>query len=159
MTITVTYSGVLAPRASLRARIQRLETQMLAGPQVTCAIRNLFTPGEYRREMTIPAGVTVVGAEHRHAHLNIISRGRVMVCTEDGNSELVAPCVFESAPGTKRVLHALEETVWTTVHANPDDETSMAVLCERYTTSPHTDLMEYRNVIARKENIPCLGES
>lgn len=159
MNIAVTYSGMLAPRAVRRAQIQKLQAQMLAGPQVVCQVRNLFTPGEYRREMTIPAGVTVVGAEHRHAHLNVISRGRILVCTEDGNSELVAPCVFESTPGTKRVLHALEKTVWTTVHPNPDDETSMAVLCERYTTSPHTDLMEYRNAIACKENSPCLGES
>lgn len=160
MNIACTYSGVLAPALTgdaLRARIRDLESLMKAGPQVDCPIRNLFSPGIMMREMTIPAGVVVVGLEHRMRHMNIVSKGRLIVWTEEGMKEIVAPCTFESMPGTKRAGYALEETVWTTVHANPDDETDIAVLCERYTTSKHTELMEYRNAIEHK-GMPCLGE-
>ena len=160
MNLAVTYSGLLAPRltgAALRSRILDLEGLLLAGPQAECPVRNLFSPGVMMREVTVPAGVVLVGAEHKTRHMNIISRGRIVVWTEDGMKELAAPCTFESLPGTKRAGYALEETVWTTVHANPDDETDIAVLCERFTTSKHTELMEYRNAIEHKET-PCLGE-
>lgn len=160
MRLTVTYSGILRQRLSgdaLRARILDLEAQMLAaGVHAECPVRNLFSPGEMRREMTIPAGVVLTGAVHRDRHLNIVSRGRIVVWTEEGMREIVAPYEFWSEPGTKRAGYALEETVWTTVHPNPDDETDIAVLCERYTTSKHTELMEYRNAIKQKEAL-CLG--
>jgi len=156
----ITYSGLLAPKIEgdkLRTRIFDLQEQMLSEPQVQCEIKNIFGPGVMLREMTIPAGVVVVGAEHKSRHLNIISKGRIVVWTEVGMKELSAPCTFESMPGTKRAGYALEETVWTTIHENPGNETDIAVLCERYTTSKHTELMEYRAAIENREAV-CLGE-
>lgn len=152
MNLTMTYSGALTiaqplAGAALRARIIDLETLLMAGPQAECPVRNLFTPGEYRREMTIPKGVVLTGAVHTTRHLNIISQGRIIVWTEQGMREIVAPCGFWSEPGTKRAGYSLEETVWTTVHDNPDDETSIVVLVERLTTSKYSDLLENRNAI------------
>jgi hypothetical protein len=75
--------------------------------------------------MTLPAGLVVVGKIHKHAHINVISKGRVQVFTEqEGVLELAAPCTFVSSPGTKRVVYVLEETVWTTVHVT--DKTDLA---------------------------------
>lgn len=94
------------------------------GP-AACPVQHHFAPGAYGREMTIPAGLVVVGKIHKHAHINVISKGRVQVFTEqDGVLELAAPCTFVSSPGTKRVMHVLEETVWTTVHVT--DKTDLA---------------------------------
>lgn len=145
--LKVTYSGQLAPARTLQDRICSLEEFLRTGPQAECPVRNLFSPGEYRREMTIPSGVVLVGAEHKTRHMNIISKGRITVWTEQGMLELRAPLVFESQPGTKRAGYAHEETVWTTVHDNPDDETDMNVLVERLTTSKYSDLLENRNAI------------
>lgn len=159
MNITVTYSGTLARQLTgdaLRARILDLEAALLARPQAECPVRNLFSPGEYRREMTIPAGVVLTGAEHKTRHLNIISRGRILVWTEAGMVEIVAPHEFWSDPGTKRAGYALEETVWTTVHPNPDDCQDMEVLVERLTTSKYSDLLENRNAIESQGEKPWL---
>lgn len=94
------------------------------GP-AACPVQHHFAPGAYGREMTLPAGLVVVGKIHKHAHINVISKGRVQVFTEqDGVLELAAPCTFVSSPGTKRVVHVLEETVWTTVHVT--DKTDLA---------------------------------
>ena len=94
------------------------------GP-AACPVQHHFAPGAYGREMTLPAGLVVVGKIHKHAHMNVISKGRVQVFTEqDGVLELAAPCTFVSSPGTKRVVHVLEETVWTTVHVT--DKTDLA---------------------------------
>ena len=75
-----------------------------------------FANGVYAREILLPAGSMGVGKIHKHGHLNVITKGRVAVLTEFGVSEYVAPFTFVSAPGTKRVFYAYEDTVWTTFH-------------------------------------------
>lgn len=104
-----------------REAIMRLQDAIVYGGldvgPAACPVQHHFAPGAYGREMTLPAGHVVVGKIHKHAHINVISKGRVQVFTEqDGVLELAAPCTFVSSPGTKRVVHVLEETVWTTVH-------------------------------------------
>lgn len=162
MNIACTYSGMLTKPLTgdaLRARILDLRDLLDAGPQAECPVRNLFSPGIYMREMTIPAGVVLVGAEHKTRHMNIISKGRIVVWTESGMKELAAPCTFESMPGTQRAGYALEETVWTTVHVNEDDETDMEVLVERLTTSKYSDLLENRTGLIKNKEAACLSES
>ena len=112
-----------------RVAILRLQDAIVYGGldvgHAACPVQHHFAPGAYGREMTLPAGLVVVGKIHRHAHINVISKGRVQVFTEqDGVLELAAPCTFVSSPGTKRVVHVLEETVWTTVHVT--DKTDLA---------------------------------
>ena len=112
-----------------REAILRLQDAIISegrdvGP-ASCPVKHHFAPGSYGREMTLPAGMVVVGKIHKHAHINVISKGRAQVFTEqEGVLELAAPCTFVSSPGTKRVVHVLEETVWTTVHVT--DKTDLA---------------------------------
>ena len=125
-----------------REAILRLQDAIISegrdvGP-ASCPVKHHFAPGSYGREMTLPAGMVVVGKIHKHAHINVISKGRVQVFTEQGGVlELAAPCTFVSSPGTKRVVHVLEETVWTTVHVT--DKTDLAEI-EREVIA--TDFME-----------------
>ena len=125
-----------------REAILRLQDAIISegrdvGP-ASCPVKHHFAPGSYGREMTLPAGMVVVGKIHKHAHINVISKGRVQVFTEqEGALELAAPCTFVSSPGTKRVVHVLEETVWTTVHVT--DKTDLAEI-EREVIA--TDFME-----------------
>lgn len=125
-----------------REAILRLQDAIIYGGldvgPAACPVQHHFAPGAYGREMTLPAGLVVVGKIHKHAHINVISKGRVQVFTEqDGVLELAAPCTFVSSPGTKRVVHVLEETVWTTVHVT--DKTDLAEI-EREVIA--TDFME-----------------
>lgn len=114
---------------SRRAAILRLQDTIIGGgldegPE-SCPVKHHFAPGAYGREMFLPAGMVVVGKIHKHAHVNVISQGRVQVFTEHaGVQELQAPCTFVSTPGTKRVVHVIEDTVWTTVHVT--DKTDLA---------------------------------
>jgi len=91
-----------------------------------CPLVHHFAPGLYAREILLPAGSVVVGKIHRHAHINTISRGRVTVATEFGTEELVGPCTFVSTPGTKRVVVAHEDTIWTTYH--PTEENDLGLI-------------------------------
>jgi hypothetical protein len=88
-----------------------------------------FAEGIYVREIRIPAGTVLTGKLHKHQHPNVLLHGEVLVVTEHGGREhLVAPLVMMSPPGTKRAVLALADTVWITIHANPDNTQDLAVL-------------------------------
>jgi len=126
-----------------REAILRLQDAIVYGGldvgPAACPVQHHFAPGAYGREMTLPAGLVVVGKIHKHAHINVISKGRVQVFTEqDGVLELAAPCTFVSSPGTKRVVHVLEETVWTTVHVT--DKTDLAEIEREVITTDFSEV-------------------
>jgi hypothetical protein len=143
MEFTMRHVG-LKPRAEIRAAIMRLQdalqTAPLRGSSEDAPVQHIFAPGTYCREITMAEGQVIVGRIHRHAHSNIISKGRCLVLTEWGFQELSAPCIFNSEVGTKRVVLVLEDTVWTTVHANPDNETDEAVLLARLSAEAYSDI-------------------
>lgn len=86
-------------------------------PAESCPVEHFWADGAYGRQITMPACMLVVGKIHRHAHVNVISKGHCLVFTEgEGIVELKAPCTFVNSPYTKRVVWTIEETVWTTVH-------------------------------------------
>lgn len=122
--------GDVASGVSL-AQILRLEGLMVEqcretgeDVNVLCHVTHHFAPGLYAREMRIPAGVTVVGKMHRHAHLATVSKGRIVVVSEHGRQELCAGMTFVSTPGVKRAAHALEDTIFITYH--PTEKTDLA---------------------------------
>ena len=88
-----------------------------------CIVKHYFSPKDekygcctYAREMLIPKGTLIIGKIHRHQHLNIISKGKVVVYTEFGEKHLEAPITFVSEIGLKRSVYAIEDTLWTTIH-------------------------------------------
>jgi hypothetical protein len=80
-------------------------------------VNHFFAPGVYSREMLIPIDTVIVGKIHKHAHINIISKGIIDVATELGTVRYVAPITFVSDALTKRCVYAITDTIWTTVHA------------------------------------------
>jgi hypothetical protein len=112
--------AVAALPGPARETIQGFERALRELPQTDCPLKHTFAPGMYAREILLPAGTFIVGKIHKHAHLNIVTRGRCIVVTEFGKREIDAtegPITFTSDAGTKRALYVQEETVWTTIHA------------------------------------------
>ena len=101
----------------LQEKMQSMESALDRFP-----VTHHFAPGCYAREMLLPADHTIIGKIHKHAHLNIISKGKVIVSTEDGKQELEGPCTFTSYAGTKRAVYAIEDTVWTTIHTTEETD-------------------------------------
>jgi hypothetical protein len=118
----------LAPveQVARRQQIARLEQTMLETPGFSkdcpdCPVKHFKAPGMIARQMLIPKGQLIVGKIHKHAHLNQISYGHVRVETEHGPMEIKGAKTFTSEIGTKRAVLALEDTLWTTFHLNPND--------------------------------------
>jgi len=97
-----------------------------------------FAPDVYGREMLLPVGNVVVGKLHRHAHLNVILKGKVRVTTEEGTTDYTAPHIFTSFSGTKRAVYVLEETIWLTIH--PTDKETLEEIEDYVIAKTYDDL-------------------
>ena len=100
-----------------------IERGKLTNAASQCTLKHYFAPpieqygcGTYARELFMPTGVLIVGKIHRHSHLTILSKGRVIVVSETGREEISAPHTFVSPIGAKRAFYVLEEAVLTTIH-------------------------------------------
>lgn len=100
-----------------------LEGHLSEMEQTECPLVHHFAPGLYGRQIFMKKGDLVVGKIHKHAHINNISKGKVLVTTEFGKETLEAPCQWVSEPGTKRAVLVLEDCIWTTYH--PTKETDL----------------------------------
>lgn len=78
-----------------------------------------------------------MGRVHHKAQINIISKGSIIVLTEDGPLLMIAPFTLASPPGAQRAALALEDTVWTTILATA--ETDPDVIFETYTSPTYGD--------------------
>lgn len=149
--------GELNTGGASRQQIMALQESMLAIDmpdwQPCFPVEHIFAPGLYARQMRIPGGGLIVGKIHRHAHVNTISKGRVWVITEFGKEELVAPVTFVSQPGTKRVVLAQEDTVWTTYH--PTTETDL-VKIEEQVIAPSFEAFEAFKAVESSAKVPAL---
>ncbi len=104
---------------------------VIKGDSKVCPLKHSFSDGIYVREITIPAGMVIIGKIHKHDHPNFLLKGEVVVITEEGGKEeLKAPCSMISKPGTKRILYAKTELIWTTVHLNPTNTQDLKELEE-----------------------------
>ena len=104
-------------------------------PNAVPEAQHHFAPGVYAREMLIPAGMLIIGKIHKHAHLNIISKGLAWLYTEEGRTLIQDPYTFTSLIGVKRVVLAIQDTLWTTIHLTDKtdlDEIEEEVLVKNY---------------------------
>lgn len=106
--------------------IERLEREFMKLEQVECAVVHSFAPGQYIRQVVLPAGAIVIGHHQNYPHLNVMVRGRVSMRNDDGTfSEVKAPQVFVGKPGRKiGFIH--EEVQWLNIYST--DETDVETL-------------------------------
>lgn len=127
---------VMRTRDEWREKIFQLQECLLQfDEKLEIPPTNRFCDGVYARELFLPKGSLIVGKIHRHAHHNILSCGAVTVVTEDGVESFAAPHAFISKPGTKRVVYAHEDSVWTTIHPTAEtdvDKIEAQIICQDY---------------------------
>jgi hypothetical protein len=58
--------------------------------------------------------------------------GELEIATDEGARHYVAPCYVNAPEGTKRVLHALQDSVFVNVYPNPDNITDIETLEDTY---------------------------
>jgi hypothetical protein len=99
-----------------------------------------FAEGVYIREVIIPKGYLCVGALHKHNYLNCIMSGDMSILTEEGIKRVKGPCWNVAPDGTKRLGYSHEDTIWITVHPNPDNLRDIEKLEEIIHAKDYDDL-------------------
>lgn len=138
--IEVLDSGAIIEAPS-RDEILLFEQELRKFEALDLPLQHTFAPGSYARTIAVPAGTFAVGKIHKHAHLNIVSRGLVTVVTEFGRETIDArglPVIFTSQAGSKRVVYAHTDVVWTTVHLT--ESTNLADIEREIIASDYEEL-------------------
>lgn len=139
--------------AMTEQKIERLEGMMLEHEQADCPVTHHFGPGLYIRQVLIPAGTFAIGHYHKHAHMNVMLTGKVIVFNEDGTqTELVAPQTFMCKEGRK-IGVVLEDMLWQNIYAT--DETDVEEL-ERKLLRKSVTSEEHKKTMLLKENFDAL---
>lgn len=122
--------------------IKNIKQGMLKLPNVLgedpFPVKHMFAEKLYIREIIIPKGYCLLGKKHKQSYFNCLLKGKIEIMTEDGIKTFVAPEYVISPAGTQRFALAYEDSVWLTVHENPNNL---------------TDLDELDNLIHEKEEI------
>ena len=108
-------------------------------------LKHTFADGVYVRQMDMKAGSIVVGAIHNHLHVWFLLTGHLAVATEDSIEEFVAPCYVLAKPGSKRVIYAMEESIFVNVHKNPNNIKDIKKLEDEIVSLTFEEYEEYIN--------------
>jgi len=136
---------------NVRQRVCDLESAMMGMSEAVTGkdldafapLNHYFCKGNYAREIFIQKDTCMIGKIHKHEHINVISKGKCVVVTEDGKETLEAPLTFISKAGIKRAVYAIEDTVWTTIH--PTEQTDVDSVEEEVIAKSYAELnqLEY----------------
>ena len=131
---------------SFRETVVSLETQMLdsdnplvvKGNSDSVPLTHSFSEGIYIREMSMLKDGVVIGKIHNRSHTWFLMKGKIRIANEDGIVTYSAPTYVNASSGAKRVIIALEDSVFVNIHPNPDnitdtDELERILTCETYT--------------------------
>ena len=131
---------------TFRETVTSLERQMLEsedplivkGNSDSFPLTHSFSDGIYIREMSMLEGGIVIGKIHNRSHTWFLMKGKIKIANEDGVVTYSAPTYVNANSGAKRVIVALEDSVFVNVHQNPDnitdtDELERILTCETYT--------------------------
>lgn len=107
---TTNYYGLLAVQALLELAIERAGANMLDNVKT----EHVFADGVYTRQMHVVAGTLVIGKRHKNSTTNFLLSGTMLVMSDQGlpPQKLIAPCVFVSPPGDKKIGLAITDVIW-----------------------------------------------
>jgi len=108
-------------------------------------LKHTFADGVYIRQMDMQADSMVVGAIHNHLHVWFLLTGHLTVITEDTTEEFIAPCYVLATPGSKRVIYAMEDSIFVNIHKNPNNIKDIKKLEDDLVSLTFEDYEEYIN--------------
>lgn len=114
-------------------KIEQLENLLLTQPSVLQPVEHQFCNGMYARTMRIAGGSLLTGAIHASENFLVVRQGRGIIGTLDGLKWYQTGDLFISKAGAKNFAYIEQDSVFTTFHMNPENDTDPEVLWEKYT--------------------------
>jgi hypothetical protein len=123
----------LPPSLTWKERVCLLTYHSLAHvSQQEAPVTHLFEPGEYVREMRVPAGMLLTGAEHLLGHRLELIEGSVLMFAPEGKFEFDAYAFMDTKPGFHAVVYTVTDMVARSRHPNPDEARDVVALEGRW---------------------------
>ena len=108
-------------------------------------LKHSFADGIYIRQMGMDKNSVVIGAIHNHLHAWFLLTGKITVITENSEEDFIAPCYVVSTPGVKRVIYAVEESIFVNVHKNPTNTQDLDELEAEIVSKNYKEYEQYIN--------------
>tara|TARA_R110000787_G_scaffold916_3_gene3361 strand:- start:576 stop:1040 length:465 start_codon:yes stop_codon:yes gene_type:complete len=137
------------------APVFALEEELLKMDQVEIPLLHDFCDGIYSRTIIVPKGAVVTGHVHSKENFWVVRAGSAVIYTPTGPQVFHAGHLGMSPAGHKIAGYALSEVIFTTFHANPDNDRDLDVIVDRYTFQPTQEQIEN---LMEKESLeikPC----
>lgn len=133
-------------------QVERIENLMkntnspdiIVGNSDVLPLTHSFSDGIYVREIFIKKGMFAIGKIHKFEHTFFLMKGKLLMCSEEGVKEIEAPYYGNASAGTKRVVIALEDTVFVNVHPNPNNVKEIEKLEDTYVVSSYEQYKEFK---------------
>lgn len=119
-------------------------SDVIVGNSKELPLTHSFSDGIYTREIFIPKGMFAIGKIHKLHHTFFLMKGKLRMFTQDGVTEIEAPFYGNSSAGTKRVIVALEDTVFVNVHPNPNNTKEIEKLEDSFVVSSYEEYKNYK---------------
>ena len=137
-----------------REKIEKLENELLnnnnhnivKGNTKHFPLKHSFSEGVYIREMLMKKGGIVIGKLHKYSHTWFLMQGELTVATDEGTKEYIAPCYVNAPAGAKRVIYAIEDSVFINVHPNPINITDIEQLENMLTCTSYNAYEKYKQL-------------
>ena len=133
-------NSITLTSAETRASIDNLEHILLEANLTTDFSEytfHHFGDGTYVRELRLPANCILVGVDHCNDEVCLLTKGVIIIQSEflDTSKVYQAPYIFVAGHGKKAGL-TLENTIFVTIHPNPDNCRDIDELERRMTKLP-----------------------
>lgn len=125
----------------VRQKVAAFEDLAKQLTQVELPVEHLFTEGVYARRLGIPAGVILTGKIHKFSQLNILLKGEIDVLIYDRVQRIKAPFIVVSPAGTKRIMRAISDCEWLTIHGT--HETDVDKIEDRFIAQTEQEFLEH----------------
>jgi len=133
-------------------KVEQLESSMLAmdtpliakGNSDMFPLKHSFSEGIYIREMFMKKTGVVIGKLYKISHTWFLLEGEITVATDEGVNHYIAPCYVYAPEGTKRVIYAVEDSVFVNVYPNPENITDIPALEDMLTCKSYDEYKEYK---------------
>ena len=106
----------------------------------------------YGRELSVPKGMVITGALHRHPHIITLIKGKMSVASEQGRKVITAPSTWAAPAGSKRAFYAIEDSVILNVHITTIKSEENLDEQEKEVTAP-----SYSSIGLEEPNYKLLG--
>ena len=82
-------------------------------------LKHTFGDGTYARQMSMYKGSWCIGKIHKQDHMWFLLTGKITVVTDGDIVDHQSPCYTEASSGAKRVIYAVEDSIFVNIHKNP----------------------------------------